>query len=188
MPKMLQAEIWTIAQTEEGNVVLLRPKNKNLAVPVFIGQLEIQSILIGMEGLSLPRPLTHDLILSIIRSQNFVLDRVEITEIKGNTFHAQLIISGGKLAVPLIQDCRPSDALGLATRCKCPIFISSEIIKQTGISLDLFAEALIDNSAAKNSNGAKDDRRHKLLEQLDAAIETEDYEKAAKIRDMLNEL
>jgi bifunctional DNase/RNase len=188
MPKMLHAEIWTIAQTEEGNVVLLRPKNKNLAVPVFIGQLEIQSILIGMEGLSLPRPLTHDLILNLIQSQNLVLDRVEITEIKGNTFHAQLIISGGKLAVPLIQDCRPSDALGLATRCKCPILVSSDIIKQTGISLDIFAEAFIEDSPAKNTGNAKDEKRRKLLEQLDSAVENEDYENAAKIRDILKNL
>jgi len=134
MEKMLQAEIWTVAQTNEGNVVLLRPLDKNIAIPVFVGQLEIQSILIGMEDISMPRPLTHDLFLSLLTGLGLTLDRVEIQDIKGNTFHARLVISGGKYAVdkPLILDSRPSDALGLATRRKCPILVSPDIVKQTG--------------------------------------------------------
>jgi bifunctional DNase/RNase len=189
MEKMLQAEIWTVAQTNEGNVVLLRPLGKNIAIPVFVGQLEIQSILIGMEDISMPRPLTHDLFLSLLTSLGLTLDRVEIQELKGNTFHARLVISGGKYAVdkPLILDSRPSDALGLATRRKCPILVSPDIVKQTGIAVDLFMDMLGDNkkSGAANDNQEK---RNRLQRQLNEAVEKEEYEEAAKIRDMLNEM
>jgi len=189
MEKMLQVEIWTVAQTSEGNVVLLRPLEKNIVIPVFVGQLEIQSILIGMEDISLPRPLTHDLFLSLLESQGLALDRVEIQELKGNTFHARLVISGGKYAAdkPLILDSRPSDALGLATRRKCPIMVSPDIVKQTGITADFFMDMLGEEKKAGNAN-ENQERRNRLQRQLNEAVEKEEYEEAAKIRDMLNEM
>jgi len=189
MEKMLQVEIWTVAQTSEGNVVLLRPLDKNIVIPVFVGQLEIQSILIGMEDISLPRPLTHDLFLSLLESQGLALDRVEIQELKGNTFHARLVISGGKYAAdkPLILDSRPSDALGLATRRKCPIMVSPDIVKQTGITADFFMDMLGEEKKAGAANDNQE-RRNRLQRQLNEAVEKEEYEEAAKIRDMLNEM
>jgi bifunctional DNase/RNase len=187
MEKMLQAEIWTVAQTREGNVVLLRPLDSNIAIPVFVGQLEIQSILIGMEDIKLPRPLTHDLFLSLLESQGLKLDRVEIQEIKGNTFHACLVISNGINAdKPLMLDSRPSDALGLAARRKCPILVSQDIVKQTGITIDLFMDLLSEDKKAGVNENQK--RRNLLQRQLNEAVENEEYEKAAKIRDMLNEM
>jgi len=199
MEEMLKVEIWTVAQTSEGNVVLLRPLDKNIAIPVFVGRLEIQSILIGIEGISLPRPLTHDLFLSLLESLGLSLDRVEIRELKGNTFHARLVISGGPHTAdshsaglytadkPLIIDSRPSDALALATRRKCPVLVAPDIVKQTGIAVDLFMDMLGDD----NKTGVDLDnleRRNRLKRQLDEAVEKEEYEEAAKIRDMLNGL
>jgi uncharacterized protein len=189
MEKMLQAEIWTVAQTSEGNVVLLRPLDKSIVIPVFVGQLEIQSILIGMEDISLPRPLTHDLFLSLLESLGLALERVEIRELKGNTFHARLVISGGKYAAdkPLILDSRPSDALGLATRRKCPIMVSQDIVKQTGITADFFMDMLGEEKKAGAANDNQE-KRNRLQRQLNEAVEKEEYEEAAKIRDMLNEM
>jgi len=189
MEEMLQVEIWTVAQTTEGNVVLLRPLDKNIVIPVFVGQLEIQSILIGMEDIKLPRPLTHDLFLSLLDTMGLALDRVEIRELNGNTFHANLVISGGKYAAdsPLILDSRPSDALALATRRRRPVMVSPEIVKQTGIGTELFMDMLGDEKKAgtASSNQEKKNRLQKLLNE---AVEKEEYEEAAKIRDMLNEI
>jgi bifunctional DNase/RNase len=189
MEEILQVEIWTVAQTTEGNVVLLRPQDKNIVIPVFVGQLEIQSILIGMEDIKLPRPLTHDLFLSLLDTLGLALDRVEIRELNGNTFHANLVISGDKYTIdnPLILDSRPSDALGLATRRKCPIMVSPDIVKQTGITADLFMDMLGED---KKAGIARDnqEKRNRLQRQLNEAVEKEEYEEAAKIRDMLNEL
>jgi len=186
---MLQVEIWTVAQTTEGNVVLLRPLDKNIVIPVFIGQLEIQSILVGMEDIRLPRPLTHDLFLSLLDTLGLTLDRVEITEINGNTFHARLVISGGKYSSgnPLLLDSRPSDALGLASRRKCPIMVSPDIIKQTGISADLFINMLGEDKKAGVAR-INQEKKIRLQKLLDEAVEKEEYEEAAKIRDILSEL
>jgi len=191
MQKMLQAEIWTIAQTREGSAVLLRPRGKNVAVPIFVGQLEIQSILIGKEGIILPRPLTHDLILELIDKEKLVLERVEIYALKDNTFHARLVITGGTHSRenPLILDCRPSDSFGLATRRKCPIFVSAEVVKETGIPLDFFINALDGSSpVVKSDLSPLEEERRRLMDQLNEAVEREDYERAAEIRDILKEM
>ena len=191
MQKMLQAEIWTIAQTREGCAVLLRPRGKNVAVPIFVGQLEVQSILIGKEGISLPRPLTHDLFIQLIDSLNLVLERAEIHELKNNTFHARLVITGDEHGRenPLILDSRPSDAFGLAARRKCPIFISADIVKETGIPLDFFINALDETSPVTKSDLSPLEEEHqRLVDQLNKAVDAEDYERAAEIRDILKEI
>ena len=193
MDTMLPAAIWTIAQTREGNVILLRPQERDIAVPIFVGQLEVQAILIGKEGIILPRPLTHDLLLNLLESQGLSIARVEIHDLKDNTFHARLVIQGGAYTAdnPLIQDSRPSDAFALATRCKCPILVSSDIVKETGIPIDIFIDALggdEEQDAPPGDASPLEIQRSRLLDQLDEAVEKEEYEKAAKIRDILKEL
>ena len=190
---MLEVEIWTIVQTKEGCVVLLRPLNKKIAVPIFVGLLEIQSIIIGKENISLPRPLTHDLFLGFMDSLNLVLDRMEIHALVDDTFYAKLIITGDNFTEknPLVLDSRPSDALGLAVRRKCPILISSEIVRQTGISIDIFTDAfgndtLSPSSGDENALPPQNEKRRLLLKKLNEAVEKEEYEQAAMIRDILN--
>jgi len=189
---MLLVEIWTVAQTNEGSAVLLRTAQKNIAVPIFIGQLEAQSMLIGMGEISLPRPLTHDLMLSLLESQNLVLDRAEIHELRESVFHARLVISGGwNGGAPLYLDCRPSDALCLAARRKCPILVSAEVISLAGIPAEFIAEAM-QGAKGKASPGGDEltpeEKRRRLLDQLAEAVDNEDYEQAAKIRDAIKDM
>jgi bifunctional DNase/RNase len=183
MGEMLSAEIWTLAQTSQGCAILLRPLDLGIAVPIFIGQLEMQSIVIGKEGVSLPRPLTHDLFLSLLRRMKLKLERVEVYELKSSTFHARLVISGGEFTQenPLVIDCRPSDAFGLAVRKKCPLFIDSTVVEQTGIPLEFFIDAM-----ENGDNSFMEEKHRKLLEQLNQAVASEEYERAAEIRDILN--
>ena len=170
----------------------MRPLDKKIAVPIFVGLLEIQSIIIGKEDMSLPRPLTHDLFLNFMDSLNLVLDRIEIHALFRNTFHARLIITGDNFTEknPLTLDSRPSDALGLAVRRKCPILISSEIIRRTGISIDIFTNALENDalsllSGSENDLSPRDKERRLLQKKLNEAVEKEEYEQAAAIRDIL---
>ena len=199
MEKMKPAEIWTVIQTREGSAVLLRPRDTDIAVPVLIGQLESQSILIGNEGIVLPRPLTHDLFLNVLLSVNLFLERVEICKLVENTFHAQLVITGGKYTVenPLILDSRPSDAFALAVRRKCPILVSGEIVEQTGIPLDMIIETPENiesyfpsgqTAPPKNENAIRLKIIRIFQEQLNEAVAKEDYEQAAEIRDILKEM
>jgi len=192
MQKMLPVEIWTIVQTREGNAVLLKPLHKNLAIPIFVGRNEVHSVIIGANGLSLSRPLTHDLFLNLLDSQNLILDRVEIFDLKNNIFYSQLIIIGEKYPRdnPLIMESRPSDALGLATRKKCPIMVNTDIIKKTGIQIELFLDILSGKDILSSNKSLMNDseKRYKLMKQLNKAVENEEYEKAAEIRDALKEI
>jgi len=135
----VEADIWTIAQTDQGNVVLVRPKGSDLAVPIIIGQLETQSILIGMGGVEVPRPLTHDLAVSLLKALSATLLRIEINDLQEGTFYARLVLS--QEGEEIVVDARPSDAIGIAVRTGCPVFISEAVVDEAGISVNLVTEA-----------------------------------------------
>jgi len=177
---LVEADIWTVAQTDQGNVVLVRPKRSELAVPIFIGQLETQSILIGLGHVEVPRPLTHDLFLSTIKALDAELVRIEINDLRDGTFFARLILARGEDT--LTVDARPSDAIAAAVRAGCPVFIAEAIVEEAGISVNLVSE-----SARLEASGSADEKE-RLRKELEEAIAEEDYERAALIRDKLKDL
>jgi uncharacterized protein len=192
----VEATIWTVAQTDQGNVVLVRPKGSDLAVPIFIGQLETQSILIGMGGVEVPRPLTHDLMLNVISDLGAELQRIEIHELREGTFYARLIMRSDLGEV--VIDARPSDAIGLAVRAACPVFIAESVVEEAGISINLVAGLQIDSDAIGDAipgeaggaiaTASSEGVAMNLRSELEKAVADEDYERAAAIRDKLKEL
>jgi len=178
---MYLSDIWSVLKTSHGNALLLKPKDKEIAVPIFIGTLEMQSILMGKEGVSMSRPHTHDLFLNMLANVNLSVKKVEVYELKDDVFHARLVITGGEYTKekPLILDSRPSDAFAIATRKKCPIYLASSIIEQTGVPLSFFINDLEEDT---------DDKYRSLKEQLEQAVAEEEYEQAAEIRDLLKML
>ena len=178
MKEMFVSEIWSILKTSHGNAVLIKPKNQDIAVPVFIGAMELQSILIAKDGMPLSRPHTHDLFLNMLSHVNLTVKKVEVYKIKNDVFYARLVITGGEYTneAPLILDSRPSDAFAIAARKKCPIFLASSIIEQTGVPLSVFINEMEEES---------DDKYRSLREQLEQAVAEEEYEQAAEIRDLL---
>ncbi|MDR2952473.1 MAG: bifunctional nuclease family protein [Treponema sp.] len=184
MREMYVSEIWSIIRTNQGNAVLLKPRGMEIAVPIFIGTLEMQAILIGREKVKLPRPMTHDLFINMLNTVNLSIKRVEVNELKDDTFHSRIVITGGEYTneKPLILDSRPSDAIALVTRERCPIYIASTVIEQTGIPLNFFVEALEETA---RSPAEEENKQRSLREELERAVAEEDYEQAAEIRDML---
>jgi bifunctional DNase/RNase len=194
MDNMLKAEIWTITRTIQGTAVLLRPLGSDTVVPIFVGQLETQSILFGLGDVKVKRPLTSDLLLEIIGRLGCTLFRVEVHEIRDDIFHARLLLSGREYpeVKPLILDCRPSDAFALATRCKCPVYVAPSVVEETGIPAELIIEetgsigmetgSALDNEDLNASIKAK---RRKLQTELDEMVAEENYERAAEIRDLI---
>jgi bifunctional DNase/RNase len=179
---LVEADIWTVAQTDQGNVVLVRPKASELAVPIFIGQLETQSILIGLGHVEVPRPLTHDLFLSTLKTLGVVLTRIEINDLKDGTFFARLLLARGE--ENFVVDARPSDAIAAAVRVGCPVFIAEAIVEEAGISVNLVSES----TRLEASPLGTEDEKERLRKELEEAIAQEDYERAALIRDKLKEL
>ena len=165
-----------------------------IAVPIFIGTLELQSILIGKEGVTLSRPLTHDLFLDMLNAVNLTIKKVEVHELIDNTFRARLVITGGEFTneKPMILDSRPSDAFALAVRKKYPIYIASNVVEQAGIPLNFFTESMERNEKDNDYNSSEplDLKKNPqtLMDQLEQAVAEEEYERAAEIRDLLKML
>jgi bifunctional DNase/RNase len=198
MERMLESELWTIVRTGPSMAVLLRPLGYQVSVPIFIGHLEAQSILAGFGGMANPRrrPLTHDLMACLIGHAGFTLVRVEIYDIKNSTFLSRLrfhrdLYTKKETATektagekPLIIDSRPSDAVALAIRCKCPIFIAQRIVSDVGVPEEFFL-GITDETIPPPPEPSVNSRRMALQTELEDAVAQEEYERAAKIRDML---
>lgn len=179
---LVEAEIWTVARTDKGNAVLVKPLGSERAVPIFIGQLEAQSILIGLGNVPMPRPLSHDLFISVLEKLNTTIERVDITELKDGTFYARIVLKQGLKKI--VIDSRPSDALGITARIHCPLYISESIVDEAGIAINLITEEEPKPEAADGG----DVERSRLEEELQKAVENEDYEEAARLRDRIDGL
>lgn len=189
--ELQKGEIMTVARTDKGTAVLVRTVGSDKAIPIFIGQLEAHSILIGLGKVPMPRPLTHDLMIGILEKTKMVLERVEITDLRDGTYYAHLILKHGVRHIDM--DARPSDALALVARLDVPLYLSQHLVDEAGIPIDLISE---ENASTQEMEPLPDldikatdldpeELRMRLKEQLDKAVEAEDYEEAARLRDEL---
>lgn len=179
---LVEAEIWTVARTDKGNAVLVKPIGSERAVPIFIGQLEAQSILIGLGNVPMPRPLSHDLFVTMMEKLNATIDRVDITELKDGTFYARIVMKQGLKKI--VIDSRPSDALGVTARIHCPLYIAESIVEEAGIAINLITE----EDPTMEVPDPLEIERTRLEKELQKAVEDEDYEEAARIRDKINDI
>ena len=115
-------------------IVLLRTVEGNKFLPIWIGHPEAAAILIKLQGTELPRPMTHDLLTSIIGSFHAEVTRITVTELKESTFYATLTLNKDGAEIEI--DSRPSDALALAVRTEAPIFAATELIDENAIEFE----------------------------------------------------
>lgn len=108
-------------------IVVLKDVASETVMPIWVGIFEANAIAIEIEKVSAPRPMTHDLIRNLIHHMNAELDHIVITELKDDTFFAQLWLRQGN--EPVVIDARPSDAIALALRADCPIFVSDQVLQ-----------------------------------------------------------
>ncbi len=121
-------------------IILLKEETGNRFLPIWIGAFEAYAIALELAHYKTPRPMTHDLIVSIIQSLNAHIDRVVITDLKNNTFYAAIrLVSDGK---EMIVDSRPSDAIAIAIRQKSPIFVSKALTDKMIDEVDEIFETL----------------------------------------------
>ena len=108
-------------------IVVLKDVASETVMPIWVGIFEANAIAIEIEKVAAPRPMTHDLARNLIRHLNAQLERVVITELKDDTFLAVLWLRQGN--EPLTIDARPSDAIALALRADCPIYVSEQVMQ-----------------------------------------------------------
>ncbi len=108
-------------------IVVLKDVASDTVMPIWVGIFEANAIALEIEKVAAPRPMSHDLTRNIIRNLNARLERVVISELKDDTFFAQLWLRQGD--EPLVLDARPSDALALALRADCPIYVTEQVMQ-----------------------------------------------------------
>ncbi len=137
---MIPVHIHSLGLDESSNqpVILLKEDEGLRILPIWIGHPEATAILIALEGIEPPRPMTHDLLLAALAAGGLVLERVEITRLDEGTFYAALILRGEDRT--LAVDARPSDSIALASRTGCPVLVAEEVLNQAGIVPDEQAE------------------------------------------------
>ncbi|MEO0198256.1 MAG: bifunctional nuclease family protein [candidate division WOR-3 bacterium] len=116
--------------TESGSVVYLKEKDGNRELPIVIGLSEAQSIMMALQGVKAPRPLTHDLLVDFLNALNLRLKRVVINDLRENTYYARIILWDEEDNTIYSIDARPSDSIAIALRVKAPIFISTFVLKK----------------------------------------------------------
>lgn len=173
--------------------LILKETNGSRRLPIIIGAWEAQCIALEIEGIRPPRPMTHDLIKTIIETLGSALVEVNISELRDGTFFAKLILEGYDAEI----DSRPSDAIALAVRYGAPIYIEESILNDAGFQPEGDEEdegALPKSIEEEKSTTPSQPVPKKLTEwealqhQLEEAIAQENYERAAQLRDQLKRM
>jgi len=191
--KKIKLEILGLSssQSQSGSFALvLREENGDRRLPIIIGMFEAQAIAIEIEKIIPNRPMTHDLFKSFAHEFKYKVDEIIISDLKEGVFFAKIICTGefGKVAI----DARPYDAIAISLRFNASIYTYEKILSEAGIVLS--DEEEIEEisgqevSSKPKKKGAKshsldDYSLEKLKKMLEKAIEEEDYERAARIRD-----
>src|SRR5438105_10233993 len=130
-------------------LLLLKERNGERVLPVGIGPLEAQAIVMPLQGVRPPRPMTHDIFVEIVVSLGAHLRRVEITDLIESTFHARLMVETD--GQERIYDIRPSDAVALAVRTETPIYVAEAVFDQAGIASPQISELSTEEAEAAGS-------------------------------------
>jgi len=174
--------------------VVLGEKEGNRRLPIVIGGFEAQAIAIAIENIEPTRPLTHDLMKNMLDIFQINLLEVVIVKLTNGVFYAQLVCERDGQRYEI--DSRTSDAIALAARFKCPIFTFENILAEAGINLseeelkreevETTEEEGEEPESVTTEEGITSKSVEELNELLREALDKEDYERAAKIRDELN--
>jgi bifunctional DNase/RNase len=113
-------------------IIMLKDVNSDAVIPIWVGIFEANAIASEIEKIATPRPMTHDLARNLMRYLNAELERIVITEIKNDTFYAALWLKHGD--EPMVVDARPSDAIALALRADCPIYVSEQVVQSAKLN------------------------------------------------------
>jgi hypothetical protein len=120
-----EVRIYSLATTVNECIIFLEELEGSRLLPIWIGIAEGQAIAIRFSGIVLPRPLTHDLLISAVKQLGWEVSKVVVSDIKENTFYARVAVTDGKKTELL--DSRPSDAIAIAVRAGCPIFVDESV-------------------------------------------------------------
>ena len=173
----------------KGYAVLLQEKDGTRSLPIIVGSSEAQAIALYLEGVDMPRPMTHDLLINVLEILNSEINRVSIARMDNGTFFAEIEVTNVQVG-EIVIDSRPSDAIAIALGTLTPIYVSDDVMDRAGI--DNFSiesevsEPIISEELTKEESG--ETVLENLNEALEKAITEEEYEMAARLRDRIKQL
>jgi bifunctional DNase/RNase len=158
---MIEVTIHSLGLDQDNDqpVIVLKSAEDNRILPIWIGGPEATAILLHVQHVELPRPLTHDLLHNVILALGFMVERIEITDLRESTFFANIVLFDGSNTVEI--DARPSDSIALAVRAGCPIFVADAVMDQAG------REALPEDEIDEVQEEAEVERFRAFLDNVD---------------------
>ncbi len=196
MNKSIELEILGLSSnhSQSGSFTLVMGEVGGIRrLPIVIGMFEAQAIAIEIEKIIPNRPMTHDLFKSFSSNFNFSVDQILISDMKEGVFYAKIVCRSSSKMVEI--DARPSDAIAIAVRFDAPIYCAQTVMSEAGIEFNEEEERKEHRKTVKTPRQAgqtgkneslKDFSLDKLHQLLEKAINNEDYERAARIRDEIN--
>jgi bifunctional DNase/RNase len=136
-------------------VVILKEKEAERYLPIWIGPAEADAIAVKLQDVKLPRPLTHDLLCSIIDALGANINFILVTELRNDTFYAKIMVNVGDNQLEI--DSRPSDAIALAVRVKVPIYVEELVLDRAGIIFDRETGKPVPADSEASDRGGKPD-------------------------------
>ncbi len=179
----------SFSQVQAGAYALIFAEENGIRrLPIVIGTPEAQSIAIVMEGITPPRPLSHDLMNSIFKAMNIELLEVSIYKFEDGAYHSELLLSQNGMEFRI--DSRTSDAVALAIRTNSPIFTTEAIMQNMSIVFDEQSDNTIQETTFKETEEEEEElsdlRLEALKHRLEDAVNEENYELATRLRDEIN--
>ena len=160
---MLELEIESIRvrQETQQRAVVLRVKDSDLYLPIFIGPFEVEAIRFKLMDVEVQRPMTHDLLGSVIGDLGATVESIVVSDLQNDTFYAKIVMNYNGNVVEV--DSRPSDAIALAVRANAPIFASDDVIEKAAVTLSVEdAEEETDESALNEQTEVGEEELEKL--------------------------
>ena len=199
---LMEVTISDVSITNVGFAIFLKPTESSSprVVPIFIGPLETYSISSALDGVIPPRPNTHDLIINMLNEMDARVLHVVINDIIGNIFYARIVIQSEDGVLEL--DSRPSDSVAIAIRSKCPIYVNEKVYRESSVVVGEessekgeIVESEIREEIEQRESGKENMIRlsggisseiEDLKKELQKAVDEENFEEAARLRDLIN--
>ena len=168
-------------------VVILKEKDSDRYLPIWIGPAEADAIAVKLQDLSVPRPLTHDLLRTVIDSLGASVQHILVSDLQNDTFFAKISLQSNGTSQEI--DCRPSDAVALAVRAQVPIYVEESVLDKAGILLDKETGKLLIPGEGDQTSDAKpvelkeeDIRRMSAFTDFIDTLDLEDFGKSQPSR------
>ena len=173
----LEIESIRVRQETQQRAVVLRVKDSDLFLPIFVGHFEVEAIRLKLMDVEVQRPMTHDLLDDVIGNLGGSVKSIVVSELKDDTFYAKILVDYNNTIIEI--DSRPSDAIALAVRTNAPIYAEDDVVDKAGVNLDAEVEEAKATSNNRQQTPVDEDELQSLSAFTDF-IDTLDLEDLGK--------